>query len=523
MKNLILEIQELLQSGNLSLAENKLIFLKSTHPSHASTTILQAKLSLKKKQYQKVISLLESHPLLMERPQVLMTLYQAFKATKDNEKAFITLKKAYTFKPRSKGVVNSLIKHLIENEDYAYAIELIDENMTSEESPYEIALLKAQILYKKREINQSLNLLQKLIKLNPDQVEIYIQYLDVLINSGQEMATERILKESRDRFPENINLIKREFQLRLKSNNTSEIESLLVKAASFDDSLFVPYAFAQLEHLSNRNVLRHTGERFEPAMNAEIMLEHMTRYISATHLVKGKTVLDIACGEGYGSYMLSSAASRVIGVDISESTIQSAALKYKKENLEFKVGDCTSIPLSDSSIEVVISFETIEHIIEQDKFIQEIKRVLTPDGLLILSSPNRDIFSSYTGTENEYHLKELNELELRALINPHFEFSKYHSQNIWYGSSLTPLEGESCRTSFHDLNHIAETSDSLPEDFIDIPSQKAIIPKFFVVLASNSDEILKALSVNSYIEPSNMSQLKFLRSGVKKMMEVVFK
>src|SRR5690348_13511788 len=105
-----------------------------------------------------------------------------------------------------------------------------------------------------------------------------------------------------------------------------------------------------------------TGERFVPHTEGDIQLEHMHRYVAARLLVQGKRVLDIACGEGYGSDLLSEAAASVVGVDIDEAAISHARQAYVRPNLKFLRGDAVAIPLGDSSVDVVVSFETIEHL-----------------------------------------------------------------------------------------------------------------------------------------------------------------
>jgi len=108
--------------------------------------------------------------------------------------------------------------------------------------------------------------------------------------------------------------------------------------------------------------MKANGERFLPGvMHGGIELEHMHRYYFAGQLVAGKVVLDIASGEGYGSAFLAQSADRVIGVDISTDAVAHASAKYSRENLEYLVGTCSGIPLAGGSVDVVVSFETIEH------------------------------------------------------------------------------------------------------------------------------------------------------------------
>ena len=179
------------------------------------------------------------------------------------------------------------------------------------------------------------------------------------------------------------------------------------------------------------------GERFLPdLMNGEIALEHLHRYRFASQFVVDKEVLDIASGEGYGSAWLAKFAHGVIGVDVAQPAIDHARRKYCAVNLEFRVGSCAQIPLDDKSVDVVVSFETIEHHVEHEAMMIEIKRVLRPGGLLVISSPDRLIYSDRPNTQNSFHVKELYRDEFEALLGAHFERFRIHGQRILIGSSI---------------------------------------------------------------------------------------
>ncbi len=188
--------------------------------------------------------------------------------------------------------------------------------------------------------------------------------------------------------------------------------------------------------------MEFTGERFLPKLSGDIRLEHFHRYVLCSEIVKGKTVLDIASGEGYGSNILAKYAERVIGVDISSEAIEFARSKYYTPNLNFMAGDATKIPLADASVDVVVSFETIEHHDKHEEMMSEIKRVLRPSGLMILSSPNKQIYSDNAGgNHNHYHIKELYYNELHSLVGKYFKYTNYYGQkttltSVMLGSEL---------------------------------------------------------------------------------------
>src|SRR6267143_2879151 len=123
--------------------------------------------------------------------------------------------------------------------------------------------------------------------------------------------------------------------------------------------------------------LPFTGERVVPrGTPANILKEHEQRYNFAAQFVRGKIVLDIACGSGMGSeFLLRSGATKVIGVDISRESLDFASAQYP--NIDFLWGDASShIPLPDGVVDVVVSFETIEHFRDQTTFLQQCRRVL---------------------------------------------------------------------------------------------------------------------------------------------------
>jgi len=187
-----------------------------------------------------------------------------------------------------------------------------------------------------------------------------------------------------------------------------------------------------------------TGERYLPEIGGEIRLEHMHRYVWVARYCVDCTVLDVACGEGYGSAMLGRRAKHVIGVDVSAETVQLAAAKYADQrNLEFRTANATALPLDDGSVERIVSFETIEHLREQDAMLAELRRVLAPTGLLFLSSPNRPVYRETRDRANEFHVRELDFDELDELIRAHFGAVLYVRQRTAAGSVLLPEADDS--------------------------------------------------------------------------------
>jgi len=182
--------------------------------------------------------------------------------------------------------------------------------------------------------------------------------------------------------------------------------------------------------------LEFTGERFVPGTPGEIEHEHLHRYFFALNFCRDRDVLDVASGEGYGSAVLATTARSVVGVELVPEVVEHAIRSYRRPNLEFRVGDCAKLPVADGSIDVVVSFETLEHVEQQLEFLTEIKRVLRPDGVLVLSSPVRGIYSP--DNPNPFHVKELTRAELRELVGRCFRHLVSMGQTPVVGSAIVP-------------------------------------------------------------------------------------
>ena len=186
--------------------------------------------------------------------------------------------------------------------------------------------------------------------------------------------------------------------------------------------------------------LTFTGERFLPECAGEMIYEHWHRYLIVRNYVVGKRVLDVASGEGYGSHLLAKSAASVVGADISANAVAHANSRYANKNLRYVAADCKQLPEPDSSFDVIVSFETIEHMTEHEAFMREVDRLLAPGGMFIISSPNRPEYSDKTGYKNEFHVKELDRAELKTLLDPHFPAQRWFAQRAAFHSMVWPLE-----------------------------------------------------------------------------------
>ncbi|MAM12766.1 MAG: hypothetical protein CML23_20420 [Rhizobiaceae bacterium] len=187
---------------------------------------------------------------------------------------------------------------------------------------------------------------------------------------------------------------------------------------------------------SAKTSLDWTGERFTPKVSGQVELEHLHRYFLARELCRGLDVLDIASGEGYGSALLAQVARSVVGVEVDEESVKHAKNNYHAENLEYRAGKAEEIPVDASGVDCVISFETIEHFYDQEKFLAEIKRVLRPGGFALISSPNRDTYSGFGTPPNPHHVRELTQDEFHGLLTPRFQNVALFGQRAVLGSVI---------------------------------------------------------------------------------------
>ena len=185
--------------------------------------------------------------------------------------------------------------------------------------------------------------------------------------------------------------------------------------------------------------LTPTRERFTYE-EGEIQVEHYHRYQLASALVAGKGVLDIASGEGYGSNLLAKTAKSVIGVDIAGDCVRYANKRYGRTNLEYRQGEAAKIPVEDNCVDIVVSFETIEHHDKHEEMLQEIRRVLVPGGIMVMSSPDKKYYSDVPGFQNEYHVKELYFEEFQELVSRYFRNARFYFQRMVKGSLIIPGE-----------------------------------------------------------------------------------
>ncbi len=191
----------------------------------------------------------------------------------------------------------------------------------------------------------------------------------------------------------------------------------------------------------DKSVLEFTGERFTPEGLREIWYEHYHRYALASQMVTGLHVLDAACGEGYGSKLLASTAASVTGIDISAEAINHACSQYGQlENLEFIQADCSQLDLGDKKFDAIVSFETLEHLQNQESMLAGFRRLLKPGGWLLISSPDKAEYSDVENYSNPWHVKELYRDELLDLLGKDFSAIRLLGQKLAFHSIIWDLQ-----------------------------------------------------------------------------------
>lgn len=251
--------------------------------------------------------------------------------------------------------------------------------------------------------------------------------------------------------------------------------------------------------MDKKEVLKWTGERLVTEITNEDTIYHLHRYAISNDYVTGRIVIDIASGEGYGANLAAKKAKHVYGIDISEEAVAFAAEKYRATaNLSFMPGSVEAIPLESHIADVVISFETLEHTDKHHEMMREIKRVLKPGGILIISSPDKAYYSDMFNRTNTFHVKELYFKEFKQLLNEYFKISFFYHQTFLTGSFIIKES--------YTGNSITEYSG----DYLDTSSTKGLSFPLFNI-AISSDELFKEPQTSFFNGEDTMREMYFKR------------
>ena len=172
-----------------------------------------------------------------------------------------------------------------------------------------------------------------------------------------------------------------------------------------------------------------TGERVVPGqVNDDLWAEHISRYAFATRYAAGASILDIGCGTGYGTSELARSGLSAVGIDIAPDAVTYARAHYDQPNLSFATASATALPFAASTFNLVAGFEVIEHLSEWRALLAEARRVLHPEGVFLVSTPNKLYYTESRGAEgpNPFHTHE-------------FEFAEFQAALLEFFPSVTVL------------------------------------------------------------------------------------
>jgi SAM-dependent methyltransferase/glycosyltransferase involved in cell wall biosynthesis len=192
--------------------------------------------------------------------------------------------------------------------------------------------------------------------------------------------------------------------------------------------------------------LEFTGKRMTQIAEDRIDFEHYHRYCLIRDLCGGRDVLDVASGEGYGAALLAGVARSVLSLEIDARSVAHPEINYLSPNLRFLKSGAFELPLPDASVDVAVSFKTLEHLADHQRFISEVRRVLRPSGLFVVGTPERAVYSAAGAGPNPYHILELTNQEFRLLLQAYFARISVLAQRPVLGSLLAAQETQKWRS-----------------------------------------------------------------------------
>lgn len=182
-------------------------------------------------------------------------------------------------------------------------------------------------------------------------------------------------------------------------------------------------------------------ERFDPLGPPlrRIALEHRSRYRFAAALAPGERVLDLGCGEGYGTATLAkSGAELAVGVEVSLETLARARRAYGPSGAVFVAGDANSLPFADGAFSLVACFEVVEHLLRPRKLLEEARRTLRDGGTAVVSTPNRLV----SGSPSRFHVVEYSPDEYAGLVRAAFPDARVVPQRSLALSEVETTAGD---------------------------------------------------------------------------------
>lgn len=253
--------------------------------------------------------------------------------------------------------------------------------------------------------------------------------------------------------------------------------------------------------------LAFTGERYHPEVPREMAYEHWHRYAFAMELARGRHVLDAASGEGYGAALLARTAASVVGIDLCSQAVAHAQARYGGPRLRFEQGDVLRLEgIADASLDLVVSFETLEHLDGHDDLLAAFKRVLKPEGLLVISTPDKHTYTDLAGHQNPHHVRELYREEFEALLSRHFARHRLYGQRVVTHSMLWRLDGGTGATTTY------------TQDGNDVFGGMRALPMYHVAVCAKRGEALAGLPALSCFADAQQSVFAHYQQVIRELM-----
>ncbi len=246
---------------------------------------------------------------------------------------------------------------------------------------------------------------------------------------------------------------------------------------------------------------KFTGERYVPGEGgAQIAYEHWHRYAFAKRWAVGRNVLDVACGTGYGTALLSTVARLCWGIELDRETAQEASRLAAAENLCVLQADVGKLPLATASMDMVVAFEILEHVEDYQSLMQELARVLSPDGMLLISTPNKASYSDDRHYRNPYHVKEFYRDEFLALLHRYFPEVLLCHQQIRSGSLIIE-DSKTDKPGGDSASGPSIVHDG--EVLVDSMGGQATEPMYFLALCRSGPDRNAGLRVSCFLDASD--------------------
>lgn len=250
--------------------------------------------------------------------------------------------------------------------------------------------------------------------------------------------------------------------------------------------------------------MEFTGERVVPGLvNDDLWAEHAARYAFACRYAHGARTLEIACGSGYGAAELALQASEVVALDVSEEAVRSASEHFQGSNIRYLRASASSLPFAAASFDLITAFEVIEHLDDWRSLIDEAARVLKPEGVLLVSTPNKLYYAESRAEHgpNPFHVHEFEYAEFRDALGEAFAHVELLLQDrleafAFYGTGGQPTAKiEKSEQSPEDANFFlgicSNVRPAVAEPFVFVPKTANLLRERERHIALLEDELKK--------------------------------